>query len=333
MVRNSWGGEKSFLLRDGTPKLEAASWIQQDVARKLVAMGGLDLDKLFEQAQSRAFKPIELPVKLRAHITSSVRPFNSRNVLAMLEGSDAAKRSQAVLYTAHYDHFGIDKSKPAGANIYHGAADNATGCGILLELARAWSLSKPVPSRSMLFAAVTAEEQGLLGSEFLGKHAASLPANIVLDLNYDDVPPLGLPEEVEVSGAERTSFYPVVEDTAGEFHLAIRPDARPEAGHYYRSDHFSLGRVGIPAFSINEGMKYVGHDAAWGEAQAKDYTDHRYHQPSDVYTPDMDFRGDAVMGQFGYVLGQRAASAQSVPVWLPGDEFEKAQKARAAGQH
>jgi len=333
VVRNSWGGEKSFLLRDGTPKLEAACWIQQDVARKLVAMGGLDLDKLFEQAQSRAFKPMELPVKLRAHIASSVRPFNSRNVLAMLEGSDAAKKSQAVLYTAHYDHFGIDKSKPAGANIYHGAADNATGCGILLELARAWSISKPAPPRSILFAAVTAEEQGLLGSEFLGKHAAALPANIILDLNYDDVPPLGLPEEVEVSGAERTSFYPVVEDTAGEFHLAIRPDARPEAGHYYRSDHFSLGRVGIPAFSINEGMKYVGHDTAWGEAQAKDYTDHRYHQPSDVYTPDMDFRGDAVMGQFGYLLGQRAASAQSVPAWLPGDEFEKAQKARAAGQH
>jgi Zn-dependent M28 family amino/carboxypeptidase len=332
VVRNSWGGEKSFLKLDGTPKLEAASWIQQDVARKLVAMGGLDLDKLFQQAQSRDFKPIELPVKLKAHMVSSVRPFNSRNVLAMLEGSDASKRAQAVLYTAHYDHFGIDKSKPAGANIYHGAIDNATGCGVLLELARVWAAAKPAPPRSILFAAVTAEEQGLLGSEFLGKHLAQLPVQPILDLNYDAVAPLGEPEEVEVGGAERTSFYPTVEETAKQFHLAIRPDSRPEAGHYYRSDHFSLGRVGIPAFSISEGMKFHGHDTAWGEAQAKDYVDHRYHQPSDEYKPEMDFRGDAVMGQFGYVLGEKAASTSAIPAWLPGDEFEKAQKALAGGQ-
>jgi Zn-dependent M28 family amino/carboxypeptidase len=332
VVRNSWGGEKSFLELDGTPKLQAASWIQQDVARKLVAMGGLDLDKLFEQAQSRDFKPIELPVKLKAHMVSSVRPFNSRNVLALVEGSDAAKRAQAVLYTAHYDHFGIDKSKPAGANIYHGAIDNATGCGVLLELARLWAAAKPAPPRSILFAAVTAEEQGLLGSEFLGKHLAQLPVQPILDLNYDAVAPLGEPEEVEVGGAERTSFYPTVEETAKQFHLAIRPDSRPEAGHYYRSDHFSLGRVGIPAFSISEGMKFQGHDTAWGEAQAKDYVDHRYHQPSDQYKPEMDFRGDAIMGQFGYVLGEKAASTSAIPAWLPGDEFEKAQKALAGGQ-
>ena len=332
VVRNSWGGEKSFLKLDGTPKLEAASWIQQDVARKLVAMGGLDLDKLFQQAQSREFRPVELPVNLKAHIVSSVRPFNSRNVLAMMEGSDAAKKAQAVLYSAHYDHFGIDKAKPAGANIYHGAVDNATGCGILLELARVWANTKPAPARSILFSAVTGEEQGLLGSEFLGKHLAQLPVQLVLDLNYDAVAPLGVPEEVEVGGAERTTFYPTVEETAKEFHLTIRPDARPEAGHYYRSDHFSLGRVGIPAFSISEGMKFQGHDAAWGEAQAKDYVDHRYHQPSDEYKPEMDFRGDAMMGQFGYVLGEKAASTSSVPLWLPGDEFEEAQQKLTAGK-
>jgi Zn-dependent M28 family amino/carboxypeptidase len=326
VVRNSWAGEKSFLKLDGTPKLEAASWIQQDVARKLVALGGLDLDKLFQQAQSRDFRPIPLPVNLKAHILSSVRSFTSRNVLSMVPGSDNAKKGEAILYTAHYDHFGIDKSKPAGANIYHGAADNATGCGILLELGRVWAATKPAPPRTILFAAVTAEEQGLLGSEYLGKHTALLPAQPILDLNFDDLPPIGISEEVEVSGAERTSFYPDVEETAKDFKLAIRPDSRPEAGHYYRSDHFSLGRVGIPAFSINEGMKYRGHDTAWGEAQAKDYVDHRYHQPSDEYKPEMDFHGDAIMAEFGYALGQKAASAPSVPAWLPGDEFEKAQR-------
>jgi len=332
VVRNSWGGEKSFLKLDGTPKLEAASWIQQDVARKLVAMGGLDLDKLFQQAQSRDFKPIELPAKLKAHIVSSVKPFDSRNVLALLDGSDSPRKSQAVLYTAHYDHFGIDKNKPAGANIYHGAIDNATGCGILLELARVWASTKPAPPRSLLFAAVTGEEQGLLGSEYLGKHVAQLPVQPILDLNYDAIPPFGVPEEVEVGGAERTSFYPVVEETAKELHLTIRPDARPEAGHYYRSDHFSLGRVGIPAFSISEGMKFQGHDAAWGEAQAKNYVDHDYHQPSDEYKPEMDFRSDALMGQFGYVLGEKAANAATIPLWRPGDEFERAQKELTGGK-
>jgi Zn-dependent M28 family amino/carboxypeptidase len=311
---------------DGTPKLEAASWIQQDVGRKLVAMAGLDLDKLFQQAQSRDFKPIALPVKLKAHIVSSVHPFTSRNVLGMVEGSDPARKKEAVLYTAHYDHFGIDKTKPAGANIFHGAADNATGCGIIMEIGRAWAATKPAPPRSILIAAVTAEEQGLLGSEYLGKHTAQLPVRPILDLNYDDLPPIGIPEEIEVVGAERTSFYPTVEEVAKEFHLTIKPDARPEAGHYYRSDHFSLGRVGIPAFSVSEGMKYQGHDAAWGQAQAKDYVDNRYHQPTDVYEPSMDFRGDALMAEFGYELGQRAANSTEIPLWNPGDEFERAQK-------
>jgi Zn-dependent M28 family amino/carboxypeptidase len=326
VVRNSWGGEKSFLKLDGTPKLQAASWIQEDVARKLLAMGGLDLDKLFQDSQSCDFKPIPLPVNLKAHIVSSIRAFNSRNVLAMVPGSDSAKKGEAVLYTAHYDHFGIDKTKPAGANIFHGAADNATGCGILLELGRVWAATKPAPPRTILFAAVTAEEQGLLGSEYLGKHTAQLPAQPILDLNYDDLPPIGIPEEVEVTGAERTTFYPTVEETAKEFKLTIRPDSRPEAGHYYRSDHFSLGRVGIPAFSISEGIKYKGHDNAWGEAEAKEFVNHRYHQPTDEYKPEMDFHGDAMMAEFGYALAQKASSASTIPAWLPGDEFEKAQK-------
>ncbi len=328
VVRNSWGGEKSFLKLDGTSKLEAASWIQQDVARKLVSMAGLELDKLFQQAQSRDFKPIPLPINLKAHIVSSVHPFISRNVLAMVQGSDPSKRSEAILYTAHYDHFGIDKTKPTGANIFHGAADNATGCGIILELGRVWAGTKPAPLRSILFAAVTAEEQGLLGSEYLGKHTSQLPAQPILDLNYDDLPPIGIPEEVEVAGAERTTFYPAVEETAKEFNLTIRPDSRPEAGHYYRSDHFSLGRVGIPAFSISEGMKYKDHDVAWGQAQAKDYVEHRYHQPTDVYEPSMDFRGDALMAEFGYALAKKAAGAPTIPAWLPGDEFAPAQKKR-----
>ena len=326
VVRNSWGGERSYLKLDGTPKLQAASWIPLEVARKLVAMGGLNLDALYKESQSRDFKPIELPVHLKAHIASAVRPFSSRNVVAMVPGASGGKQGEAVLYTAHYDHFGIDPARAKGDQIYHGAVDNATGCGVLLELARVWAGTKPAPPRSILFAAVTAEEQGLLGSEYLGRHLEQLPAQPILDLNYDGVEPQGIPEEVEISGAERTTFYPEVEKIAKQFNLAIKPDAHPEAGYYYRSDHFSLGRVGIPAFSISQGMKFKGHDLAWGEARAKDYVDSRYHKPTDVFMDSWDFTGVAKLATFGYDLGQSAASSASDIKWLPGDEFEPAQK-------
>jgi len=328
VVRNSWGTERSYLKRDGSPKLQAASWIQLDVAQKIVGLVGLDLDKMFQRAQMKDFKPLELPIHLKAHVASQLKPFISRNVLAMLPGTDATLGKEAVFYTAHYDHLGIDPNLK-GDNIYNGANDNATGCGILLELARVWA-GMPVPApRSIFFASITAEEQGLLGSEYLGKHSPVPPGKIMLDLNFDDVPPLGMPEEVEVSGAERTTFYPVVKATAHDFRLAIRPDPRPEAGHYYRSDHFSLARVGVPSFSINEGIKFAGHPAEWGEEQAKDFTEHHYHQPSDEYRPEMDFTGDAITAKFGFMLGLRAAVFPELIGWMPGDEFEQARKATA----
>jgi Zn-dependent M28 family amino/carboxypeptidase len=324
-VRRSWGNERSYLKRDGTPKLQAASWIQLEVAKKLVGFAGLDLDKLFQQAQSRDFKGVELPVRLQAHLASQLRRFVSRNVMAMAPGADPKMKDEAVLYTAHYDHLGIDPSMK-GDNIYNGAVDNATGCGILMELARASSLEKPAPQRSILFAAVTAEEQGLLGSEYLGKHMPVPAGKITVDLNFDAITPIGDPEELQVLGAERTTFYPVVESTAKSFGLTIRPDSRPEAGRYFRSDQFSLARVGIPAFSVKEGTKFKGHPREWGEAKSKDYGDHRYHQPSDEYRPEMDFTGDAVIARFAFALGKLAASQKELPAWLPGDEFEAARK-------
>lgn len=324
VVRNSWGRTRSYLKRDGTPKLQAASWIQLEAAKKLVAMGGLDLENLFEQAQSKDFKPIELPVRLQAHIASQLRPFVSRNVLAALPAW-GSRSQEAVLYTAHYDHLGIDPDMK-GHNIYNGAVDNATGCGVLLEVARLWSETPSVPQRTILFAGVTAEEQGLLGSEYLGKHSPEPPGRISLDLNYDALAPVGDAEEVEVSGAERTTFYSAVEEKAKTSGLAIRPDPHPEAGDYYRSDHFSLARVGIPSFSISEGLKFKGHDEAWGEAQRRDYLEHRYHQPSDQYLPGMDFTGDAKLATFGYEVGVQAASQPKLIGWVPGDEFEAARQ-------
>lgn len=329
VVRNSNSGEKAYL-KSNEPHLKAAAWIQLDVARQLVERAGLNLGKLMEDAQSSSFHPVPLPVKLKAHMVSKVRPFSSNNVIAMLPGSDPKLRDEAVLYTAHYDHLGIRPDMP-GDNIYNGARDNATGCGILLELARVFAQAASKPRRSILFASVTAEEQGLLGSEYLGKHPPMPAGKIALDLNFDDVPPLGSPEEVEVSGSERTNFYPTVESIAKDFRLAIRPDSHPEAGHYYRSDHFSLARVGIPSFSVNEGMKYKGHNTEWGMQQAEEYTNKHYHQPSDEYSPSMDFTGDAVIARFGFALGWQAATQPKLIDWQKGDEFEKARIQSQAG--
>lgn len=333
VVRNSLGTDRSYLKLGGAAKLKAASWVQQEVARKIVASGGYDLDKLYQQAQSRDFQPIALPVKLRAHLASKLHSFDSRNVVAKIAGGNEERKSEAVLYTAHYDHLGMNPAL-AGDKIYNGAVDNATGCAAVLEIARVAAANVASGARalqrSFYFGFVTAEEQGLLGSEFLGKHSPIPIGKISLDLNFDALAPIGMPESVEVSGSERTTFYSTVQAMAKDAGLAIEPDARPEAGHYYRSDHFSLARVGVPAFSISEGMKYKGHDEAWGRAQAQDYLKNHYHQPSDEFHKSWSFKGLSKMAEFGYELGLAAAAQPVLVEWVPGDEFETTRKASFA---
>jgi Zn-dependent M28 family amino/carboxypeptidase len=328
VVKNSNTSEKTYLANDENPKLQAASWIQLEVARKLFAASQLDLDAEIAAAGKHGFKAVELPVKLKAHVDSIIRPFESPNVIGILSGSDAGK-DRAVMYTAHYDHLGFVPGM-AGDNIYNGAADNATGCGMLLELARAWTQMAQAGLKaphSVIFASVTAEEQGLLGSEYLGQHPPIPAGQIALDINYDMVLPIGIPKQVNVNGAQRTSFFPVVEATAKQFGFTIVPDPRPSAGSYYRSDHFSLSRMGIPAFSVEAGSLYEGHDEAWGKAKFQDFEDHDYHNFSDNYHADWDFRGNAKFDQFGMELGWEALTASRSISWKPGDEFEAARKA------
>jgi Zn-dependent M28 family amino/carboxypeptidase len=326
VVRNSWTGESSLLRDENGPKLKSAGWIQLEVARKLARAAGMDLEQMMKDASSRSFKPVELPVSVKETIVSHVRPFASRNVIGKVSGSDSMLAKQAIMYTAHYDHLGIHRDEP-GDNIYNGAADNATGCGIVLELARVFASAGAKPKRTVFFATVTAEEQGLLGSKYLGQHPPVPAQDISLDLNFDDVQPLGEPLQLVATGAERTTVYPLVEEIAKSFDLAIQPDSLPEAGHYYRSDHFSLARVGVPAFSINEGRLFKGHDLAWGEEKERDYVAHRYHQPSDEYRADMDFSADAKLARFGYALGWEVANQPELAGWQRGDEFEKGRKA------
>ena len=326
VVQSSWGGERSYLRSESTPKLKLAGWMQFEIARQLLIASNQDIGALMEQAKSRNFRPVPLPVTIKAHMVSAVRPFDSKNVVAVLRGSDATLKRQAVMLTAHYDHLGIHPGQ-SGDNIYNGAIDNATGCATLLEMARAFASAPQPPSRSLIFAAVTGEEQGLRGSEFLGEHPPIPAANIVLGLNFDGLAPYGIPEEIEVVGSERTTFYPTVQSTAKQFNFAIVPDSDPGAGFYYRSDHFSLARVGIPAFSVNEGLKFKGQSREWGVRQESEYNEKHYHQPSDEFDPAWDFRGIAHLADFGFDLAWKAATTRQPIEWLKGDEFEVARKA------
>jgi Zn-dependent M28 family amino/carboxypeptidase len=319
VVRNSWSAEQVALGNDTDPKLKAAAWIQLEVARKLLSAARLDLNAMIAAAGTRQFQAKELPVRFKAHIESKVRKFASYNVLGMMPGREGG--GQAVVYSAHYDHLGVDPAL-SGDNIYNGAVDNGTGCGILLELAHAFTTSAAHPPSPVLFAAVTAEEKGLLGSNYLGKHLPMAAAKIALDLNYDAILPTGMPQSVNVTGAERTSFYPTVEKTAAAFGFEIQADAEPGAGHYYRSDHFSMARAGVPAFSINTGVKFAGHTAEWGKALHEEYTAKRYHRPADEFSPTMDFTSDAAVAKIGFALGWQAMLAKGTVNWLPGDEFE-----------
>ena len=325
VVRNSQAIEKSYLQGDPLATLRAAAWIQHDVAQHLFTLAGLgDLDQAIDRAGKRGFHAVEIPVSLRGHVESRVRRYVSSNVVARVSG--AAPGGNSVLYTAHYDHLGID-ADAKGDNIYNGAADNGTGCGILLEMARAFAQSAVPPPHDMYFAAVTAEEQGLLGSEYLGMHPPVPARQIALDLNYDMLLPVGVSRSVNLGGAERIDFWPTVQTVAKAFDLQLLPDPTPMAGHYYRSDHFSLARVGIPAFSVDQGELFEGHDEAWGHAQAEDYVAHHYHQPSDEYHASWDFNGNAKLARFGFVLGWLAAEQARPVEWLPGDEFEAAREA------
>ena len=322
VVRSSWSGERSYLAGDQDPKLHLAAWIQLEQARKLLSDCGQDLDQLIASAGQKGFKPTTLPVEVNAHLESSVRPFESRNVIARIDGTDPKLKEQAVVFTAHYDHLGY-RPEMKGDNIYNGANDNASGTAMVIEMARAAAASPQKPKRSLIFAAVTAEEQGLWGSNYLAKHPPVPADRITLDLNFDSFMPLGIPKEVTAGGYDRTNFAPIFEKTAADFGMKILPPEHPESGGYYRSDHFSFARLGVPAFSINEGGKFEGQSEQWVTAHGKKIGS-CYHQTCDEFMADGDYRSNAVMARFGLALGYKAADMPAMVQWKAGDEFEKA---------
>jgi len=227
-----------------------------------------------------------------------------------------------VLFTAHWDHLGIGVPIN-GDRIYNGAVDNATGCGMVLEMARLWAALPEKPKRSALFVFVTAEESGLIGSDYYGKHPVVPAAQTALDVNFDAFYPFGKTRDVEVTGAERTTVWPIVQRNARNMKLVIKPEAEPGQGHYYRSDHFSLARVGIPSFSISQGTEYAGKPADFGKTVFEKYNNEHYHRPSDEYHADWDFAGMEQMAELGFRIGLDAANMPNLPTWNAGDEFLK----------
>lgn len=325
VVRSSWSGERSSLANDTNPKLHLAAWVQLEIARKMLADTGKDLDELIKAAQQPGFKPVPLPISVDAHVASDVRHFEASNVIGAVEGSDPELKHQAVIMTGHYDHLGI-RPDMKGDNIYNGALDNATGTAMIIEMARAAAASPNKPKRTLVFAAVTGEEQGLLGSEYLGQHPPVPAKDISLNLNFDSVAPLGIPKETGAGGYDRTTFKDVFDKTAADFGLKVLPPGGGESGGYYRSDHFSFARVGVPAFSVNAGGKFEGHPEAWVK-ERREKMGKNYHQPTDEFMSDGDYRANAVIARFGLALAWKAADLPGLVQWQAGDEFEAKRKA------
>jgi Zn-dependent M28 family amino/carboxypeptidase len=329
-VVGSWAKEQRMLPRDSTlpPPLGVRGWITDSAATALLKRAGLDLAQLRKQAESRDFRPVPTGITIDASFRNKVEHLQSENVVGVIKGSDPRRRNEYVSFSAHWDHLGIGP-KVDGDSIYNGAEDNASGVASLLAVARAAS-SSPHPRRSLLFVFVTAEESGLLGSEYFAKHPTVPVDKIVANLNLDVVTLNGRVRDLDVLGANKSSLGPMLAHLIRAQGMRLSPEAHPEAGHFYRSDHFSFAKAGIPGVSIGAGTDFVGRPKGWGKQQEEDYTAHRYHQPSDEYRPDFDLSGAVQISEIVLRFGTALANSPVTPTWNADAEFkrvrEKSQK-------
>jgi Zn-dependent M28 family amino/carboxypeptidase len=307
----------------GRPVLAFAGWLSSKAGESLLGLAGRSVDKALNEANTKGFQPYSLGITLKGNISTAVDSFVSHNVVGMVEGSDPELSSEAVVFTAHWDHLGVGRPV-LGDAIYNGAADNATGCGLLMELARAWSAQSPKPKRSAIFLAVTAEEKGLLGSRYYAQNPLVPLSKTALNLNFDMILPLGVPESIVVTGADRTTAWPTVKMAAAKHGLEIEVDQRAHLGIFYRSDHFSMAQSGIPAFSVAAGTKIKGKPSDFSTTAHKEFNDKAYHSPQDELRADWDFSGFATLAGFVLDVARDVANSDQLPTWNPGDEFRAA---------
>jgi Zn-dependent M28 family amino/carboxypeptidase len=299
---------------------DVEGWISLDQAKALFTMAGQNFDSLKARAATREFKPVPLGVTASVKLDNTLRTIDSRNVVAKLEGSDAALKDEYVVYTAHWDHFGIGE-KVNGDSIYNGALDNASGTAGLLTLAKAFKAMKTPPKRSILFLSVTAEEQGLLGSQYYAVTPIYPLAKTLANINMDGMNTWGPTKDISVIGLGNSELDDYAKAAAAEQGRTLRPDAEPEKGFYYRSDHFNFAKQGVPAFDPDAGVEYVGKPASFGTEKRDEYTTNDYHKPQDEIKPGWDLTGGVQDLTLFLTMGYRIANAAKFPEWTTGNEF------------
>ena len=296
-------------------------WLSLDAATRLLRLAGQDYAALKARAATREFRPVPLGLTASMGFTQTLRTAQSKNVIAKLTGADPALRNEYVVYTAHWDHLGVGAPKDGDA-IYNGAVDNASGTAALLEIARAMKTIAPAPRRSVLFLAVTAEEQGLLGSQYYAQAPLYPLDKTLANVNTDaNLPMWGRTKDVIVIGLGASELDDYLRDAAAEQGRTLRPDAEPEKGFYYRSDHFNFAKVGVPALATDDGLEYVDKPADFGQTKKAEYTASAYHAPGDAVNPGWDLSGYAEQAKLLMAVGYRVANADRFPEWRPGNEF------------
>ena len=324
VVRTSNGSWRFDIERkqgDTTPFLQFRSWVTDASARRMMKLAGHDLDALRAKAATRDFQPVKLGLTGKLNLKSEVQRVAAPNVVGVLEGTDPVLKNEYVVYSAHWDHLGIGAPNKDGDKIYNGALDNASGVACVLAIAD--ELSKQRPKRSSLFLFPTAEEQGLLGAEWYATHPVVPIEKTLADVNLDSMNVLGPTSDFIPLGAERSTLKAVVEAVAHDMGLKVSPDARPEQGSFFRSDHFPFAKAGVPSISLKEGNDYVGHPKSWGEEQFKAYNTAHYHQPSDEMRDSWNFNGMIQSAEIALAIGRRISDMPEKPRFNPGDEFAK----------
>ncbi len=295
-------------------------WITLTQAQALFEMAGANFDTLKARAATREFKPVPLGVTASVKLDNGLRTVDSRNVVAKLEGSDPVLKDEYIIYTAHWDHFGIGE-KVNGDSIYNGGLDNATGTSGLLTAAKAFVAMPTAPKRSILFLAVTAEEQGLLGSQYYAMMPIYPLAKTAANINMDGMNTWGYTNDLTVIGLGASELDDYARVAAAEQARSLLPDPEPEKGFYYRSDHFNFAKFGVPAFYPDEGVTFVGKPAGFSKEKRDEYTSQRYHKPQDEPLAEWDLRGAAQDLQLFLTIGYRVAEAAKMPEWRVGNEF------------
>ena len=324
VVQTSWTGEQFELPAGDEPRNQINAWVTEDSARELVAMGGFDLDALREAADNRDFEPVALGVTTSMDFAVSVNRVATANVLGLLPGGDPAIADEAVIFTAHHDHLGIGTPNEEGDTIYNGAMDNASGVAQVLAIGKALLALPDAPRRSVLFAFVGAEEQGLLGSKFYAEEPTFPAGKIAANINYDGGNIWGHTHDVTFIGLGKSSIDDIVLGIAAEQGRTVKPDQFPDRGYFYRSDQFSFAKIGVPALYLDTGTEFVDRPADWGKQQVNHYTNVNYHQPSDEYDDSWNFDGMLADAELGFWTALAIANADEMPQWNPGDEFEAA---------